>query len=64
MSKLERHTNEVTADQIGPLGPQTEVQPLTDMTPVLATPAAVAAGVAVTAAAFGAGYAVEETADG
>ena len=32
--------------------------------PVMATPAAVAAGVTLTAAAFGVGFAVEEAADG
>ena len=64
MSTLVGHANEVSHDTFGDLTDTTERRDLTARMPVMATPAAVAAGVAVTAAAFGVGYAVEEAADG
>ena len=64
MSTLVSHANEVSHDTFGTLTDQTERRDLTSRMPVMATPAAVAAGVAITAAAFGVGYAVEEAADG
>ena len=64
MSELVTHVNEVSTKRFGDLTPRSETQALASRVPVLATPAAVAAGVAVTAAAFGIGYAIEEAADG
>jgi hypothetical protein len=64
VSTLVGHTNEMSRDAFGDLTPECGIRPMTAETPVLATPAAVAAGVAVTAGAFAAGFAAEETADG
>jgi hypothetical protein len=64
VSTLLKHTNEVSREVFGDLTPETTRRDLAERVPLMATPAAVAAGVAVTAAAFGVGFAVEETADG
>lgn len=64
MSTLLSHTNEVSRELFGELTPDSTRRDLAERVPLMATPAAVAAGVAVTAAAFGVGFAVEETADG
>jgi hypothetical protein len=64
VSTLVGHTNEMSRDAFGDLTPECEIRPMIAETPVLATPAAVAAGVAVTAGAFAAGFAAEEAADG
>ncbi|MGQ0842301.1 hypothetical protein [Actinokineospora sp.] len=58
MSRLLSHTNEVSSLVFGPLEGTAGTRSLSGMTPVTATPAAVAAGVAISAAAFGAGFAV------
>ncbi|WP_111766291.1 hypothetical protein [Nakamurella deserti] len=62
MSDLSARINAASADLFGPLTPETPAARLGSAMPVLATPAGVAAGVA-TAAAFVAGYAVEEAGD-
>jgi hypothetical protein len=64
VSSLVTHTNEVTHDLFGDLTTESDGCSLSPNMPVMATPAAVAAGVAITAAAFGVGYAVEEAGDG
>lgn len=64
MSTLVTHANEISSTTFGDLTDETRRRDLAAHMPVMATPAAVAAGVAVTAAAFGVGYAVEEAADG
>jgi hypothetical protein len=64
MSTLVSHTNRVSEDVFGDLTPESTHRDLAERVPVLATPAAVAAGVVVTAAAFGVGFAVQEAADG
>ncbi len=64
MSTLVVHANEISRHTFGELTDETERQDLTARMPVMATPAAVAAGVTLTAAAFGVGFAVEEAADG
>ncbi|MGQ0842303.1 hypothetical protein [Actinokineospora sp.] len=58
MSMLVRHANEVSPLVFGPLEETADAKSLSGMTPVMATPAAVAAGVAISAAAFGAGFAL------
>jgi hypothetical protein len=64
VTTLLNHTNEVSRELFGDLSPETTRRDLAERVPLMATPAAVAAGVAVTAAAFGVGFAVEEAADG
>ncbi|MBU2666323.1 hypothetical protein KOI35_22735 [Actinoplanes bogorensis] len=59
MTALIDHINDVSADAFGSLSEQDRtVRGLAGLTPVLATPTAVALGVAVGAAAFHAGYMV------
>jgi hypothetical protein len=63
MTRLIEHANRDR--ELGHLTPETTTQRLCLTSPVLATPAiAAAAGVAVTAGAFAAGYAAEEAGDG
>ena len=64
MDKLTRHTNEISAELFGDLTSESDRTELSSTMPVMATPAAVAAGAALTAAAFGIGFAAEEAADG
>jgi hypothetical protein len=64
VNTLLTHTNEVSPEMFGELTPETSRRDLAERVPLMATPAAVAAGVGVTVAAFGVGFAVEETADG
>jgi hypothetical protein len=64
MSTLVTHANDISRERFGDLTDTTERSDLSARMPVMATPAAVAAGVTVTAAAFGVGFAVEEAADG
>lgn len=64
MSTLLGHTNEVSREVLGELTRDADMQNLSASVPVMATPAAVAAGVALTAAGFAAGFVAEEAADG
>ena len=64
MSTLVTHANEISRHDVRRADGRDGRQDLTARMPVMATPAAVAAGVPLTAAAFGVGYAVEEAADG
>ena len=64
MSALIGHTNAVSRDLLGDLTREATAQKLTPSVPVMATPAAVAAGVGLTVAGFAAGFAAEEAADG
>ena len=64
MSTLLDHVNTVGQSTLGPLSDEERGSAHGPQMPVMATPAAVAAGVAVTAAAFGVGFAAEEAADG
>ena len=64
MSKLVTHANEVSREVFGDLTCDSDRQSLSANMPVMATPAAVAAGVGITAAAFAVGFAAEEAADG
>lgn len=61
MNSLHNRVNATSASILGPLTTETSARALGEASPVLATPA-IAAGVA-TAAAFVAGYAVEEAGD-
>ncbi len=63
MNTLSAHTNQVSNELCGDLTTASTSRRLSGGMPVLATPAAVAAGVAVTAVAFGVGFAVEEAND-
>ncbi|CRK56199.1 hypothetical protein [Alloactinosynnema sp. L-07] len=56
MSTLVRHANEISPDLFGDLDAQTGARSLSGMTPVMATPTAVALGIAISAVAFHAGY--------
>ncbi|WP_436496617.1 hypothetical protein [Actinokineospora sp. HUAS TT18] len=56
MSTLVRHANEMSADLFGDLDERTGERSLGGLTPVMATPSAVALGIAISAAAFHAGY--------
>jgi hypothetical protein len=58
MSRLDVHVNKVSADLFGPLQSAATLRVERPVTPVLATPLAVAAGVTLTAAAFGGGLAL------
>ncbi|RNL83152.1 hypothetical protein [Halostreptopolyspora alba] len=58
MEELLDRTNEQSDDLFGVLTPQTQVEFDTGNTPVLATPAAAAAGAGATVGAFAAGVAV------
>lgn len=64
MSKLVLHANEVSEETFGALAPETTGREMAAHVPVMATPAAVAAGVGITVVAFAAGFAAEEAADG
>ena len=64
MSSLVQHANGPGAEVFEDLTPESEAQLFASAVPVLATPAAAAAGVTVGAAAFGAGFGVEEALDG
>ena len=64
MSTLVGHTNEVSRETFGELTTDTATQKFSEVMPVMATPAAVAAGVGIGLAAFGVGFAVEEAVDG
>jgi hypothetical protein len=63
MNTLSMRTNQMSGELCGDLTTDSQAKRLSGGMPVLATPAAVAAGVAVTAVAFGVGFAVEEAND-
>ncbi|WP_367321863.1 hypothetical protein [Streptomyces sp. HUAS ZL42] len=58
MTSISDRVNAVTPTLFGELTTAGRARHLSDLTPVMATPAAFAAGVAVSVAAYGAGYAV------
>ncbi|TDB83994.1 hypothetical protein E1091_17845 [Micromonospora fluostatini] len=58
MTALVAHTNDISAEMFGELTEDRTAEGLAGLTPVLATPTAVALGVAVGAVAFHAGYMV------
>jgi hypothetical protein len=62
-TSLTRHANGLGASLCGDLTPTSAVHVMDPAVPVLATPAAVAAGAALTAVAFAVGFAAEEAAD-
>jgi hypothetical protein len=62
VSSVAKHANQ-SAPTFGPLTPQTKIQAWSDNAPVMATPAAVAGGVTVVGAGFGAGWGVGEIGD-
>ena len=64
MSAVEQHVNGPHAEMLGDLTVDTEATRFESAVPVLATPAAAAAGVAVGAGLIGAGIAIEEAAEG
>ena len=63
-SSLIRHANAPGSELLADLTPESQTVKFTSTVPVLATPAAAAAGVTVGVAAFGAGFGVEEAVDG
>ncbi|MGW3651221.1 hypothetical protein [Streptomyces sp. NPDC000878] len=58
MTSISDRINDVSPQLFGELTLTRGARHLSDLTPVMATPAAFAAGVAVSVAAYGAGYAV------
>ena len=57
MTTIADRINDVSPQMFGELTLTGRAQQLSDLTPVMATPAAFAAGVAVSVAAYGAGFA-------
>ena len=56
MTSISDRINDVSPQLFGELTPARGARHLSDLTPVMATPAAFAAGVAVSVAAYAAGY--------